>query len=155
MSTTRKPFITDMGAPLEITDPQGNVAGHLERYAVWMDRGRGKAEVAEISSDLRGLRQRYGVSGPIAVWSQAKGTFQQGLTATAFILRVPGESWTEQNTSEVEHVIPADVYEAALEGRGNLNTSLVARAVEAYIAEKEGVTLDEVDLDAWPASRGE
>ena len=72
------------------------------------------------------------------------GRWNPELTATATILRVPGGPWADENIDEVEHGVPGDVYEGELEGRGLL-TPQCYRLIAEYIAEVEGVTVDEVD----------
>lgn len=52
-------FITDMGAPLIVTDQDGNKT-NIGRYGVWDDAGRHKPEVITTGDDLDALQAEYG-----------------------------------------------------------------------------------------------
>ena len=69
MNSSRAPFITDAGAPVELRDSAtGQVARVLPRYGVWVyDRGRGKYQVAECSNDLAALQAKYAVTVPVEI----------------------------------------------------------------------------------------
>lgn len=54
-------FITDKGKEHEVTNDAGEVIMTLNRYAVWGDMGRGKAEVIETGSDLEALKKKYNI----------------------------------------------------------------------------------------------
>lgn len=61
MATMRDPFITDMGAQLEVKGDDGSFL--LERFGAWVwDPHKGKHQVAEVSNDLKGLQAKYGVA---------------------------------------------------------------------------------------------
>lgn len=49
----------DAGAPITLRRDDGTQF-EIERYAVWGERRRGKAEVFEVSNDLAALRAKYG-----------------------------------------------------------------------------------------------
>lgn len=51
---------TDLGTPQPVLDAEGHVVMVLPRYAVWGDKGRGKAEVIECSDDLEELKAKWG-----------------------------------------------------------------------------------------------
>jgi len=54
-------WITDMGESLTIRNESGAKVGVLDRYAVWADSPRDKAEVVETSNDFQYLSEKYNV----------------------------------------------------------------------------------------------
>ncbi|MAG24172.1 hypothetical protein CMI47_01205 [Candidatus Pacearchaeota archaeon] len=76
-SWAQEVFITDLGRTLELRDEEGNVKDTLGRYGAWMDLGRGKPEVAEISDDLEYLRSKYGVESDVIVIGLPQGSQAQ------------------------------------------------------------------------------
>ena len=59
----KKFFITDNGKPLEIKSTKtGELLGYLPRYAVWDNLGSNGQEVAETSSDLPRLLEKFNLS---------------------------------------------------------------------------------------------
>lgn len=55
-------FITDFGQELDVHSENEGKEHHwkMPRYGVWAEKGRGKPEVIETSSDLKALTQKYG-----------------------------------------------------------------------------------------------
>ena len=56
-----KPFITDMGEKLKMTDQKTGQVVEIPQYAYWEDLGRNKPEVKEVGDDLEVLKRKYNV----------------------------------------------------------------------------------------------